>query len=131
MERRTFVGTVVTAAVVVGAVVADFVADPDLLPLVLFAGAAGGLLAGGLSRDPGHVGAGARAGAYGGVVGFVAFVVVGAGQSVAAGDLSILLLGVQTLLIALLVIPVHALLGVAGAAVGVRLRRLGSGRTAS
>ena len=131
MERRTLAGTAATAVIVVGAAVADFLAEPDLLPLVLFAGAAGGLLAGGLSREPGHVGAGARAGAYGGAVGFVAFVAVGAVQSVVAGELSVLVLGAQTLLIALLVVPVHALLGVVGAAVGVRLRQLGGGRTPS
>ncbi|WP_254838680.1 hypothetical protein [Natronomonas marina] len=127
MDRRTLAGAVVTAVAAVAAVVADFLAEADLLGLVLVAGLAGGVVVGALSRTPGHVGAGARAGAYGGGAAFVAFVAVGVAQSVAAGDLAVLVLGVQTLLIALLVIPVHALSGAVGAALGVRMRRVGRG----
>ena len=130
MDRRTLAGTAVTAAAVVTGVVADFLAEADLLPLLLAAGAAGGLLAGGLSRESGHVGAGARAGAYGGAVGFLGFVAVGLGQSLGGGP-PVLVLGAQTLLIAVLVVPVYALSGAVAAAVGVRLRRAGGRETAS
>ena len=113
-----------TAAAVVGSVVVDFLTDADLLVAVLLAGVAGGLVAGALSGRAGHVGAGARAGALGGAAGFVGFVVVGVAQSATAGELSLLILGVQNLLLGLLVVPFHALSGAAGAAVGVRARRL-------
>ena len=48
-----------------------------------------------------------------------------------AGEFSLLLLVVQNLLVALLVVPFHALSGAAGAAVGVRLRRLAGGEAGS
>ena len=119
-----------TAAAVVGSVVVDFLTDADLLAAVLLAGVAGGLVAGALSGRAGHVGAGARAGAFGGGGGFVAFVAVGVAQSAAAGEFSLLILGVQNLLLGLLVVPFHALSGAAGAAVGVRFRRLTGDGTA-
>ena len=123
MQRRVLVGAAATAAAVVGSVVADFLTDADLLVAVLLAGVTGGVVAGALSEQSGHVGAGARAGALGGAAGFVGFVVVGVAQSAVAGEFSLLLLVVQNLLVALLVVPFHALSGAAGAAVGVRMRR--------
>jgi hypothetical protein len=43
-------------------------------------------------------------------------------QSVVSGDLGVLLLGFRTLLIALLLVPVQALLGAMTAPLGVRIR---------
>lgn len=125
MQRRIVAGAVATALVVVGAAVAGFVTGADLVPVILLAGLVGGLVAGlsSAADAAGHVGAGARAGAYGGAAGFVAFVLVGTVQAVLGGDLSVLVVGVETLLVAALVVPLHALLGAAGAGVGVRLRR--------
>lgn len=122
MERRVLVGGFTTALAVVGVVLGSFLLGQDLVAAVLFAALPGGVVAGLLSREPGHVGSGARAGAYGGVVAFLGFVAVGAVQTVTGGDLSILFLGVQTVLVALLVVPIHAAVGAAGAAVGVRIR---------
>lgn len=123
MNRRVTVGAAVTFLVVVVAAGAGLVVGVNLANVVLVAGVPGGVAAGLLSREPGHVGAGARAGLYGGSAAFVLFVVVGSVQSVLGGDLSILFLGFQTVLIALVVVPLHALLGAIGAAVGVRIRR--------
>lgn len=131
MERRVVAGAVVTLVVVVAGAVASFVLARDLVAVVLLAGVTGGLVAGVLSRTAGHVGAGARAGGYGGAAGFVGFVAVGAVQAVVGGDLSVLLLGLQSVLIALLVVPLHALLGAVGASVGVRIRRSAGLETAS
>lgn len=127
MERRVLAGGVATALVVVGAAVASFATDADLVPVVLGAGLVGGLVAGLVSQAPGHVGAGARAGAYGGATGFVAFVAVGTVQALLGGDLSVLAIGLEALLVALLVVPLHAILGVAGATIGVRVGRLTGG----
>jgi hypothetical protein len=55
-------------------------------------------------------------------VAFLGFVVVGVVQTVIGGDFSILFLGVQTVLVAVLVVPIHAAVGAVGAAVGVRIR---------
>lgn len=123
-------GAAATLVVAVGGTVADFAAAADLVWVVLGAGLAGGLVTGALSGRAGHVPAGARAGAYGGVLAFLGFVAVGAGQAVASGDFALLYLGFQSLLIALLVVPLHALSGALAAAVGVRLRRAAGGRTA-
>lgn len=118
MDGRVVIGATVTAAAMIGGVFAGSV------EAVLGAGAAGGAVAGLLSRS-GHVGAGARAGAYGGASGFVLFVLVGTLQSIAGGDLAVpAVIGAETLLIATVVVPIHALLGAVAAAVGVRIRRL-------
>lgn len=130
MERRTLLGALATAAVVVGAATYGFLTGVDPVPVVLSAGAVGGLLAGALSASAGHVGAGARAGGYGAAAGFAAFVVVGGLQAVLGGDLSVLVIGVETLLIALLVLPLEAFFGAVAAALGVRLRRAGGLETA-
>lgn len=130
MERRVVAGAVATLLVVVGGALAGVATGGDLVPVVLLAGLAGGLVTGAFSRRAGHVGAGARAGGYGGAAGFVCFVAVGATQAVLGGDLSVLYLGAQSLLVALLVVPLHALLGAAGAAVGVRGRRAAGFETA-
>jgi hypothetical protein len=123
-------GAAATLLVVVGAALASVATEGDFVPVALVAGFVGGLLAGALSRDAGHVGAGARAGGYGGAAAFVGFLVVGAVQAVAGGDLSVLYLGAQSLLVAMLVVPLHALLGAVGAAVGVRGRRAAGFETA-
>ena len=130
MERRVLAGTVATLLVAVGGAVADFVADADLVWVVLGAGVAGGLVAGALSGRPGHVGAGARAGGGGGALAFLGFVAVGGAQALAGGDLALLYLGFQSLLVALLVVPLHALSGALAAAGGVRLRRAAGRPTA-
>ncbi|WP_178916121.1 hypothetical protein [Natronomonas gomsonensis] len=123
MERRVLVGGFTTALAVVVVVLGSFLLGRDLVAAVLFAALPGGIVAGLLSRESGHVGSGARAGAYGGVVAFLGFVAVGAVQTILGGDLSVLFLGVQTVLVALLVVPIHAAVGAGGAAVGVRIRR--------
>jgi hypothetical protein len=123
MERRVLVGGLTTAFAVVGVVLGSFLLGRDLVAAVLFAALPGGVVAGLLSRESGHVGSGARAGAYGGIVAFLGFVAIGAVQTVLGGDLSVLFLGVQTVLVALLVVPIHAAVGALGAAVGVRIRR--------
>ena len=130
MERRVLAGAAATLLVAVGGAVADFAVDADLVAVVLGAGLAGGLVAGALSRRAGHVAAGARAGAYGGALTFLGFVAVGAGQAVASGEFALLYLGFQSLLVALLVVPLHALAGAFAAAVGVRLRRAAGRQTA-
>jgi hypothetical protein len=130
MERRVLVGTAATWVVFVGAVLADFALEGDLVAAVLLAGLVGGLSAGLLSATPGHVGAGARAGGYGAAAGFLAFLAVGAVQSAVSGEFGVLLLGVRTLLIALLLVPVEALLGALAAPLGVRLRRAAGRPTA-
>lgn len=122
MERRVLAGGFVTVLAVVGVVLGSFLLQRDLVAAVLLAALPGGLVAGLLSRAAGHVGSGARAGAYGGLVAFLGFVVVGAVQTVIGGDFSILFLGVQTVLVAVLVVPIHAAVGAVGAAVGVRIR---------
>lgn len=122
MEARTLAGTLTTLWVAVTAVVADFLLAADLLAIVLLAGLAGGLVTGAWSTAPGHRAAGARAGAAGGAASFLGFVAVGAAQSVLAGTPGTLILGLQTLLVALLVVPLHALGGAVGAAVGLRIR---------
>ena len=131
MERRVLAGAAATLLVVVAGALASFFTEGDFVAVVLLAGLAGGMVAGGLSREAGHVGAGARAGGYGGAAAFVAFVAVGAAQAVVGGDLSVLYLGFRTLLVALLVVPLHAALGAAGAAVGVRIRRAAGRETAA
>ncbi|QLD90194.1 hypothetical protein HWV07_14595 [Natronomonas salina] len=123
MERRVIAGAAATLLVVVAGAVANFATDGDLVVAVLLAGMAGGLVTGLLSRSGGHVGAGARAGAYGGGAGFALFLVVGSVQTVVGGDLSVLYIGVQSFLVAVLVVPLHALLGAGGAAMGVAIRR--------
>lgn len=125
MDRRVVAGGVVTAVVVATVAAADFVVEADLVVGVILAGACGGFVAGVLSDASGHVGAGARGGAYGGAAAFGLFVVVGLTQSVVAGDDVRLpaLVGFELLLIAVLVVPIHGLLGAVGAAVGVRVRR--------
>lgn len=125
MERRVLAGAVATALVVIGAAVAGVATGTDPVPVVLGAGLAGGLVSGVAAPDPGHVGAGARGGTYGGAAGFVAFVAVGGVQAIFGGELSVLVLGLEALLIALLVVPLHALLGAVGAAVGVRVGQIG------
>lgn len=130
MERRVIAGAVATLLVVVAGAVANFATDGDFVVAVLLAGMAGGLVAGLLSRSAGHVGAGARAGGYGGATAFALFVIVGALQAVVGGDLSVLYLGFQSLLIAVLVVPLHALLGAGGAAMGVEIRRAAGRETA-
>ncbi|MCY4732047.1 hypothetical protein KY092_15910 [Natronomonas gomsonensis] len=122
MERRVLVGGFTTALAVVGVVLGSFLLGRDLVAAVLFAALPGGVVAGLCSRESGHVGSGARAGAYGGIVAFLGFVIVGAVQTVLGGDFSILFLGVQTVLVALLVVPIHAAIGAVGAVVGVRIR---------
>jgi len=124
MQRRVIVGSVATFLVVIAAAGTGPVIGVNLASVVLAAGIPGGLLTGVLSRKPGHIGAGARAGLYGGAASFVVFIVVGSVQSVLGGDLSILFLGFQTALIALVIVPLHALEGAVGAALGVRVRRL-------
>ncbi|MUV86474.1 hypothetical protein GJ631_07800 [Natronomonas sp. CBA1123] len=94
-----------------GVVLGSFLLGRDLVAAVLFAALPGGIVAGLLSRESGHVGSGARAGAYGGIVAFLGFVAIGAVQTVLGGDLSVLFLGVQTVLVALLVVPIHAAVG--------------------
>jgi hypothetical protein len=123
MDRRVLAGAAATCFVFVSAAVADFFLSDGFAPLVLLAGLAGGLVAGLLSAAQGHVGAGARAGGYGAAAGFLAFLVVGVVQSVVSGDFGVLLLGFRTLLIGLLLVPVHALLGAMTAPLGVRIRR--------
>jgi hypothetical protein len=122
MERRVLAGGFVTVLAVVGVVLGSFLLQRDLVAAVLLAALPGGLVAGLLSRATGHVGSGARAGAYGGLVAFLGFVVVGVVQTVIGGDFSILFLGVQTVLVAVLVVPIHAAIGAVGAAIGVRIR---------
>lgn len=130
MERRIIAGAVATLLVVVGGAVANFATDGDFVVAVLLAGMAGGFVAGLLSRSDGHVGAGARAGGYGGAAAFALFVVVGAAQAVAGGDLTVFYLAFQSLLLAVLVVPLHALLGAGGAAMGVEVRRAAGRETA-
>lgn len=130
MDHRVLAGAAATLLVVVAGAVASFVTAGDYEAAVLLAGLAGGVVAGGLSRAAGHVGAGAMAGGLGDAAGFVAFVAVGAVQAVTGGDLSVLYLGLRTLLVALLVVPLHALGGAGGAAVGVRIRRAAGRPTA-
>lgn len=130
MERRVLAGALATLSVAVGGAVVDFVVDGDLVAVVLGAGVAGGLVAGALSGRRGHVGAGARAGGYGGALAFLGFVAVGGGQTLAGGDLAMLYLGFQSLLLALLVVPLHAVSGALAAAGGVRLRRAAGRPTA-
>ncbi|WP_336136179.1 hypothetical protein [Natronomonas amylolytica] len=122
MQRRVLAGAAATWSVFVGAAVADFFLDGEFAPVVFLSGLAGGLVAGLLSKTSGHVGAGVRAGGYGAAVGFLAFLVVGVVQSAVSGDLGVLLLGFRTLLIALLLVPVQALLGAMMAPLGVRIR---------
>ena len=124
MQRRVIAGAAATFLVVVVAAGISTAVGVNLATVVLAAGLVGGLVTGALSSESGHVGAGARAGLYGGAAAFVAFVVVGSVQSVLGGDLSILFLGFQTVLIASLVVPLHAVEGAVGAAVGVSVRRL-------
>lgn len=119
-----------TVLAVLGAVSGSFLLGRDLVAVVLVGALPGGVVAGLLSRGPGHVGAGARAGAYGGLVAFLGFVVVGAVQTVIGGDLSVLVLGVQTVLVAVLVVPIHAAVGAVGAVVGVRIRNAAGRETA-
>lgn len=123
MERRILAGAVVTAVVVVGGAIANFALDVDLVAVILLAGLVGGFVTGLLSAETGHVGAGARAGGYGGALGFVAFVTVGVVQSAVDGDISVLIIGFEALLIALVVVPIHALLGAMAASLGVRIRK--------
>lgn len=130
MERRVLVGGFVTVLAVVGVVLGSFLLGRDLVAALLVAALPGGVVAGLLSGTPGHVGAGARAGAYGGVVAFLGFVVVGVVQTVIGGDLSLLVLGAQTVLVAVLVVPIHAAVGAVGAAVGVRIRNAAGRKTA-
>lgn len=130
MERRVLAGGFATVLAVVGVVVGSFLLQRDLVAAVLFAAFPGGVVAGLLSRDAGHVGSGARAGAYGGFVAFLGFVAVGAVQTAIGGDFSILVLGVQTVLVAILVVPIHAVVGAVGAAIGVRIRRASGRETA-
>jgi hypothetical protein len=130
MDRRLLAGGTVTVLAVVLVVLGSFLLQRDFVVAVLFAALPGGVLTGMLSRTPDHVGAGARAGAYGGLVGFFAFVVIGSLQTLLGGNLSVLVLGVQTILVAVLVVPLHAVLGAIGAAVGVRIRRASGRETA-
>lgn len=131
MERRVLAGAAATFAVVVGGALVDFLTGEDFVVVVLGAGLAGGLVAGILSQAGSHVGAGARAGGYGGAAGFVAFVAVGAVQATFGGDLSVLYLGFQSLLVAVLVVPLYAVSGAVAAAVGVRLRAAIDRKTAA
>lgn len=122
MDRRVAIGATVAAATVV---VGVFLGSVEV---VLGAGAVGGVVAGGLSQS-GHVGAGARAGAYGGGAGFVLFVLVGTLQSAFGGDLLVpAVIGAETLLIASIVVPLHAIFGAVAAAAGVRIRWVVRGR---
>ena len=130
MERRVIAGAAATLLVVVAAAFANVALQGDFVAVVLLAGMAGGLVAGSLSRADGHVGAGARAGGYGGAAAFALFVAVGAVQAVVGGDLSVLYLGFQSLLVAVLVVPLHAFLGAGGAAMAVSVRRAVRGGTA-
>lgn len=125
MERRVVAGAAATLLVVVAAAFANVALQADYVSVVLLAGLAGGVVAGALSPavEGGHVGAGARAGGYGGGAAFALFVAVGAVQAVVGGDLSVLYLGFQSLLVALLVVPLHAFLGAGGAAMAVSVRR--------
>lgn len=123
MERRVLAGAGATCIVFVGAAIADFFLDGEFAAVVLLAGLAGGLTAGLLSKTAGHVGAGVRAGGYGAAAGFLAFLLVGVVQSVLSGDLGVLVLGFRTFLIALLLVPVQAVLGAMAAPLGVRIRR--------
>lgn len=123
MERRVLAGAGTTCFVFVGGAVADFFLDSEFATMVLLAGLAGGLIAGLLSATPGHVGAGVRAGGYGAAAGFLAFLLVGVVQSFLSGDFGVLVLGFRTVLIALLLVPVQAVLGAMGAPLGVRIRR--------
>lgn len=123
MERRVLAGAGATCFVFVGAAVADFFLSGEFAAIVLLAGLAGGLIAGVLSENAGHVGAGVRAGGYGAAAGFLAFLLVGVAQSLLSGDFGVLVLGFRTFLIALLLVPVQAVLGAIGAPLGVRIRR--------
>lgn len=122
MDRRNQLGAASTALVVVMGVFAGRIA------VIFAAGFVGGLVAGvGVASDQaGPSGrAGAKAAAIGGAFGFLVFVAVGTLQSLATGDLSIpAVLGFQTILLALLVVPFLAILGGIGGPIGVRVRRL-------
>lgn len=130
MQRRVLAGGIATFLVAIGAAIADFLAEGDYVAGVLAAGLVGGFLAGALSRREGHLGAGARAGGYGGAAAFAGFVVVGGAQALLGGDSSVLLLGFETVLVGLLVVPLYALSGALAAAAGVRLRRVTGQETA-
>lgn len=123
MERRVLAGAAATWFIFVGAALADFFLPGEFAAVVLLAGLAGGVVAGLLSDAPGHVGAGGKAGGYGAAAGFLVFLVVGVGQSVRSGEFGVLLLGVRTLLVGLLLVPVQALLGAVASPLGVRVRR--------
>lgn len=123
MDRRVLAGAGTTCLVFVVAAIADFFLPGEYAPVVLLAGLPGGMVAGLLSTRPGHVGAGARAGGYGAGAAFLAFLVVGAVQAGVSRDAGVLLLGFRTLLVALLLVPVHAVLGAVSAPLGVRIRR--------
>lgn len=129
MDNRILVGAASTALVVVVGVFVGRIA------VIFAAGFVGGVMVGirmfevpdGRS-EPGPVGTGARAAAIGGACGFLAFVVVGTLQSLVSGDLSVpAVLGFQTILVAVLVVPLQAVLGAIGGSVGVRLRGLTTG----
>ncbi|MFQ3320460.1 MAG: hypothetical protein ACI8UR_000924 [Natronomonas sp.] len=130
MERRTLAGAAVTALVVVGGAAASRLIEGNAVAGVLFAGIAGGAVVGLLSKTPGHIGAGARAGGYGGAVGFGVFIAASGVLAVMAGDPSFLVFAVQRLLIGVLVVPLHTVLGAGTAAVGVRVRRAAGRETA-
>ena len=125
MERRVVAGAAATLLVVVAAAFANVAFQGDYVAAVLLAGMAGGVVAGALTPASrgGHVGAGARAGGYGGGAAFALFVAVGAVQAVVGGDLSVLYLGFQSLLVALRVVPLHAFLGAGAAAMAVWTKR--------
>lgn len=131
MDRRIVVGATLTTFAVVASV---FLGRIDA---IIAAGFVGGLAAGVLSRPgsrngdgTGHVGAGAKAAGIGGAAGFVLFVVVGTIQSLFGGDLSVpAVLGLLTILLAAVVVPIQALLGAIGGAVGVRIRLATIGRS--
>lgn len=123
MERRILAGAFATALAVIVVTFVGYNAERSLVAFVLLAGLLGGFVAGIFSRTAGHVSAGARAGGYGGAGGFAAFVLVGAVQAILDGDLSVLVLGFEVILIALLVVPLYAVSGALASGVGVRVRR--------
>lgn len=128
MDNRILVGAASTAFVVVVGVFVGRIA------VIFAAGFVGGVVVGirivegpdGRSV-PGPVGTGARAAAIGGACGFLAFITVGTLQSLVSGDLSVpAVLGFQTVLVAMLVVPLQAVFGAIGGSVGVRVRSLAS-----
>ncbi|MES3517502.1 MAG: hypothetical protein PPP58_07545 [Natronomonas sp.] len=126
MRRRVLLGAAATFLVAVGAIVGGVATETNPVGVVLAAGLVGGFLVGVLSTQSGHVGDGARAGGYGGGVAFLGFVAVGLLQSLLDGDLSVLVIGVETVLIALVVVPIHAISGGVAAGIGRWLRRRGT-----